>query len=256
MLQPIKKEQSEGMDEEAQDEPACSNAKTEEQVLPQREFSPEEKALFDNAINMARTLTRTLGRLCEIAVHDFQDLEHSLIHIEGGLTGRTSGAPITNVVIKAWRQHGDAVENLVGYPASTRNGRTLKSSTCFIRNSNGKVIGAFCLNLDITDFQNFQSAMQSFIRMETTTNRDTPEAIASSLSETTESIIETAIKRAGRHPVSMTREEKKEFVRILDEEGAFLMKGMVQHVAKILQVSIFTIYNYMRQANKQDLPRS
>lgn len=251
MLQPVKKEQPGGMDGEAQAEPACSGSETSEHPLSPQEMCLEEKAIFENAIHVAQTMSRALGHLCEIAVHDFQNLEHSLIHIEGGLTGRKKGAPATSVVIKAWRQRGDEVEDLVGYPTSTRNGRTLKSSTSFIRNSGGKVIGAFCINLDITDFQNFQSTIHSFVRMETTANRETPEPFASCLGETTETIIDTAIKRAGRHPVSMTREEKKEFVRILDEEGAFLIKGMVQHVAKILQVSIFTVYNYMRQANNK-----
>ena len=48
----------------------------------------------------------------------------------------------------------------------------------------------------------------------------------------------------------MNREEKKNFIRILDEEGAFLIKGMVQYLAKTMQVSIYTVYNYMRELKK------
>ena len=66
-------------------------------------LSEEERAIFANAIRQARMLQRTLGPLCEVAIHDFRDLEHSLIHLEGSLTGRKLGAPITNIVVKAWR---------------------------------------------------------------------------------------------------------------------------------------------------------
>ena len=42
-------------------------------------LSEEERAIFANAIRQARMLQRTLGPLCEVAIHDFRDLEHSLI---------------------------------------------------------------------------------------------------------------------------------------------------------------------------------
>ena len=44
-------------------------------------LSEEERAIFANAIRQARMLQRTLGPLCEVAIHDFRDLEHSLIHL-------------------------------------------------------------------------------------------------------------------------------------------------------------------------------
>lgn len=96
-------------------------------------LSEEERAIFANAIRQARMLQRTLGPLCEVAIHDFRDLEHSLIHLEGSLTGRKLGAPITNIVVKAWRQQGDDVADIVGYPSSTPGGKSLKTSTSFLR---------------------------------------------------------------------------------------------------------------------------
>lgn len=96
-------------------------------------LSEEERAIFANAIRQARMLQRTLGPLCEVAIHDFRDLDHSLVHLEGSLTGRKLGAPITNIVVKAWRQQGDSVADIVGYPSSTPGGKSLKSSTSFLR---------------------------------------------------------------------------------------------------------------------------
>lgn len=216
-----------------------------------KDYGPEEQALFNNAIHLAGVVARTFGHLCEVAVHDFRDLEHSLIHLEGSLTGRKAGAPITNIVIKAWRQGGDAVADIVAYPTSTTSGKTLKSSTSFIRNSRSEVIGAVCLNFDLTDLEHFQAVLHSLMRFEHHSGKEMSEAFAPCMGETSEAIIETAIRRAGKHPAAMSREEKKDFMRILDEEGAFLIKGMVQYLARTMQVSIYTVYNYMRQLKEE-----
>lgn len=205
------------------------------------------QAVFANAIRTARTIVKTFGQSCEVAVHDFRDLEHSLIHIEGVLTGRQIGAPITNIVTKAWRQDGDGVEDILAYPTKAGNGRTLKSSTNFLRDDQGHVVGALCINFDITDLEKFQASLQSLVHIDKGTTRGAGEHFARTVGENSEVIFNTAVKRLGKLPATMTREEKVALVRILDEEGAFLIKGMVQYAAKGMDVSIYTIYNYLRQ---------
>ncbi|CAK7008897.1 MAG: hypothetical protein DESF_00343 [Desulfovibrio sp.] len=214
----------------------------------------EAQAIFANAKRMAAMMARTLGPFCEVAVHDFSDLEHSIIHIEGALTGRNVGAPATNMVTKAWRQGGDKVQDIIAYSAATPSGRTLKSSISFLRNSEEQVIGAVCMHFDLTDLERFQGVLHALLRFESAPGKEMSEAFPSCLGETSDAIIETAIRRAGKHPATMTREEKLHFVRIMDEEGAFLIKGMVQYLAKAMRVSIYTVYNYMRQI-KEDASR-
>ncbi|GAB1255280.1 helix-turn-helix transcriptional regulator [Desulfovibrio falkowii] len=214
----------------------------------------EAQAIFANAKRMAAMMARTLGPFCEVAVHDFSDLEHSIIHIEGALTGRNVGAPATNMVTKAWRQGGDNVQDIIAYSAATPSGRTLKSSISFLRNSEEQVIGAVCMHFDLTDLERFQGVLHALLRFESAPGKEMSEAFPSCLGETSDAIIETAIRRAGKHPATMTREEKLHFVRIMDEEGAFLIKGMVQYLAKAMRVSIYTVYNYMRQI-KEDASR-
>lgn len=53
----------------------------------------ESGPIFANAVRVAGMVARTLGPFCEVAVHDFSDMQHSLIHLEGSLTGRRVGAP-------------------------------------------------------------------------------------------------------------------------------------------------------------------
>lgn len=149
-----------------------------------------------------------MGPLCEVAIHDFRDLEHSLIHLEGSLTGRKLGAPITNIVVKAWRQQGDDVADIVGYPSSTPGGKSLKSSTSFLRRADGRVIGAFCMNIDLSDLLHFQAVLHPLLHVDPL-ERDVSETFAACTGDTSLAILEAAIRRAGKHPSLMNREEKK-----------------------------------------------
>ena len=43
----------------------------------------------------------------------------------------------------------------------------------------------------------------------------------------------------------LTKDEKVQIVNKLDRQGAFLIKGAIDYVAKVLCVSRYTIYNYL-----------
>lgn len=225
---------------------ALSAPDAEASASPDLTGEVERTAIFENLKRVAATVVRTFGRNCEIAIHDFRDLERSLVHLEGTVTGRKLGAPITNLVIRAWRNEGDAVRDMVNYPSKARSGHNLKSSTTFVRNAAGQVIGAFCINFDLTELEAIQGAIGDLGRVEGE-DKGLSETFAAYVNETNEAVMAAAIAKAGKHPSVMSREEKLEFIRILDEEGAFLIKGMVNYVAKTLSVTIYTVYNYLRQ---------
>lgn len=55
-----------------------------------------------------------------------------------------------------------------------------------------------------------------------------------------------AVERELGHPAGeLDREQKQEFVRRLDELGAFTLRRSVEDVAEVLGVSRFTVYNYL-----------
>ena len=206
--------------------------------------------VLENMKNVAKVLHMTFGNRCEVAVHDFRDLEHSLIHIEGCITNRPIGAPITDLVVRALRKEGESVRDIYNYPTTTRDGRTLKSSTCFARSREGKVVGALCINLETTDMENAISMMQELINI-TAPQANTAhpdETFAHTVHETNESLMQDALDHIAKHPSTMTREDRIRLVSLLDDYGAFLIKGMVDYVAERLGVSKFTVYNYLKAA--------
>ncbi len=46
------------------------------------------------------------------------------------------------------------------------------------------------------------------------------------------------------------REEKQQVVRMLDDRGAFLMRGAVEEVADLMDVSRITVYNYLNATSR------
>jgi predicted transcriptional regulator YheO len=65
-------------------------------------------------------------------------------------------------------------------------------------------------------------------------------------------MIAAASAHVGVPTFEMSRSQKQQVVRYLDERGAFLIKKAVEQVARELGVSRFTIYNYLEDTNRRD----
>jgi predicted transcriptional regulator YheO len=207
----------------------------------------ERQMIFENLKNLADFTVQTFGHNCEVAVHDLRDPEHSLVHIAGKVTHRNPGAPITDLVVKALRREGDSAKNIVNYQTKSGNGRILKSSTNFIRDSRGKVIGAFCINFDLTDYLNSQALIGDLIKTVSLEQNKKTETFANSADQTVDSLIEESVAKMGKQPSTMSKEEKVRMVGILENMGAFIIKGAVDSVALALGVSKYSVYNYLKK---------
>ncbi len=221
-----------------------------------REKQPSElDGQYENLSRICAAVSQTLGRYCEMVIHDFKDLKRSLVHVSGNVTGREVGAPVTDLVVKELKAQGDAAEDLLCYRTQTPDGRTLKSSTCFVRDRQGKVLGAVCINLDISGFAGALRQLEELTRMDTGERSEGPETFAGNLAETLDAILDRALTEVGKPPAAMTRAEKLEVVGILEREGAFLIKGVVGDVARALGVTKYTIYNYVNELRARAKPR-
>lgn len=72
------------------------------------------------------------------------------------------------------------------------------------------------------------------------------------LGDALDRMIAAASAQVGVPTSEMSRSQKQQVVRYLDERGAFLIKKAVEQVAGELGVSRFTIYNYLEDTNRRD----
>ena len=108
-------------------------------------------------------LAKALGNGTEVVLHEFSHPESSVVAIAGEVTGRKVGAPLTDLVLRLLRQ-GRVTEDLINYPSRTPDGRPLRSSTVFVRDESGQVVGCLCINFELTRWMVAGSAISTLLR--------------------------------------------------------------------------------------------
>lgn len=79
-----------------------------------------------------------------------------------------------------------------------------------------------------------------------------PRAPTDHLRDALDRMLDAAAEAVGVPIEEMSRRQKQQVVRYLDERGAFLIKKAVERVAARLGVSRFTIYNYLDESGRAE----
>lgn len=187
-----------------------------------------------------------LSSCYEIVLHSLEDYEHSVICIfHGEHTGRTVGAPITDLALKMLEAIEEGHEDHISYFSRNRKGEPLKSTTIAIRGEGRKIIGLLCINLylgsSINDFlaaltpthtEEFSGSVSEFFA------QDTSELILAALEEEKQRVLTD-------ENISPAKSNKL-IVEGLYNRGIFQIKDAVITVADQLGISKNTVYMHLR----------
>lgn len=219
-------------------------------------------------------LENQFGNRCEILLHDLtKEYDHTIVDIRNGhITNRKIGDCGSNLGLEVLRgtiQDG----NRYNYVVTTRDGKILRSSTLFIRNSDNEVVGCLCINTDITETVRFEEFLKQYNQYnpsespmygqpksavtqeespQSHTSPNTSEIFANDVSQVLEYLMAEADRIIGKPVSQMKREDKIEFVRFLDKKGAFLITKASEKVYDHLKISRFTLYNYLDIVHKEN----
>ena len=200
-------------------------------------------------VPVAEMLAQTFGRDCEVVVHDLRDPEHSVVYVANGtVTGRRVGESFDHLirqVIFSSRREENFVSN---YFFRTPNGKLIRSSTLLIREPDGTLSGALCVNLDTSRIALQMEFLREFLPAGEEAPPD-PLGSERHVSGMIEGLIDNILASCGHG--SLSREEKLEKIRFMDEKGIFLMKGSVELVAAKLGVSGVTVYSYLNAVRER-----
>lgn len=201
-------------------------------------------------LRLAKALSAQFGPNCEVVIHDLQsnDPDSSIVAIENGhVSGRKVGDGPSHVVLEALNSGGN-VEDRLSYLAKTADGKTLKSTTVYLRDENGKPIGIFSINYDITLMLAMEDNLRQFTATAPETPGNSPEPIAQNVSDLLDELIEQSVKRVGKPVALMTKEEKVQAIGFLNDTGAFLITKSGGKVCKHFGISKYTLYSYIEEA--------
>ncbi|WP_339226050.1 PAS domain-containing protein [Oceanobacillus sp. FSL K6-2867] len=202
--------------------------------------------LYNVLRKISTSLSQTLGPTCEVNIHDLRNPASSIVHIDNGhVTGRVEGDAIMDMTAILSNDRFDD-DMLYNYTKKTTDGKVLKCFSILIRNDQGEIIGSFGMNFDLGKLLNAKTVIDEFTRGYelNSVSEDRPlvnESVVSILHQ----IIYNTIEEYGIAVSEMSKEDKIEIVHFLEEKQVFLIKGAINYVAETLNVSRFTIYNYL-----------
>lgn len=202
---------------------------------------------------LAKALSAQFGPNCEVVIHDLQsnDPDSSIVAIENGhVSGRKAGDGPSRVVLEALSS-GGAAEDRLSYLTKTMDGKTLKSTTVYIRDENQVPIGIFSINYDITLMLAMEETLRQFTATAGEPRDDAPEPIALNVSDLLDELIEQSVKRVGKPAALMTKEEKVKAIGFLNDTGAFLITKSGGRVCKYFGISKYTLYSYIEEAKSE-----
>jgi predicted transcriptional regulator YheO len=203
----------------------------------------EKKGLLDFLARLTRPLAEAIGKNCEVVLHDFSDPGKSIIAIENGhITGRKVGDAV-DVFGLQLLQHPPS-KDIINYRTETPDGKLLRSSSIFFRTETGDVFGSLCINYDISELVMLQQWLQ---RMVSPLEVGIQEGFEHTVEDVLDRLMQEAIRSTGKNISELTREDKIAVISYLETKGAFLIRYSVNQVAELLNLSKYTIYNYLEE---------
>ena len=195
---------------------------------------------------VAAGIAAQFGSNCEVVVHDLsRHPDHSIVEIVNGhVTGRKVGDGASHVVIEQLQTNDPEPKDHLCYLTKTPDGKILKSSTVYIRNSKGKVSAIFSINYDISKLLMVESAVRDLISTGEETQQTEPEKIVN-INDLLDDLIEQSVALVGKQVALMNKDDKVKAIRFLNQNGAFLVTKSGDKIAKYFGISKYTLYSYI-----------
>lgn len=211
------------------------------------QFTDEDRAILKGVQSVMKGIAFIYGTNCEVVLHSMEKADRPIIAIENNhVSGRDVGEPMSDFVFKLLEDMSKADEPFINFFKNTTLSKNeLKSCTTLIRNNQNIIIGALCINLDmsvpvkdfLSEFLTFDSDKYRGTKMPDYT-QTTRELIDSS--------INAALEEVNRQRGLSPTERNKAVVFELYNKGIFSVKKGVEITAEELGISRFTVYNYLK----------
>ena len=199
------------------------------------------------------------GKNCEIVLHDFTgSYDSTIVHIVNGeLSGRKIGDCPSSFFFEHLENGEIKMDDKAVYFNTAQKGKMLKSSTTFLRDSSGKIVGSVCINFDVTEFLSAQSVLDSFLNYGEKQNiiPQEGELLVSNVSELLEYYLTQCEKEIGKPAVMMNKEEKIKALEYLDKKGVLQISKANVRLCEFFQISKFTLYHYLDEIREKEKER-
>ena len=247
-----------------------------------------ERALIIQSLAQLVEPLASLMADCEVVVHDLSQVPNTIVAIAGGLTGRKVGDPATDVLLKQMAE--GRVRTMVNYSSVLPDGRRIRCATIAVKDSQGNPVAALCINSNVEIWSGLLKICQQMLygsvdassepKSEAELDEDldqnqqhgaekaasetgqigqgagsaeadsTGEAFVHNLDDLANIVLDRAVASQGVPVELMTKSHKKEVIRQAKEQGFFFLRDAAETLADRLQISRFTVYNYLKEIDE------
>ncbi|MBQ9844945.1 MAG: PAS domain-containing protein [Oscillospiraceae bacterium] len=215
---------------------------------------------------VAEFIGRVLGPDYEVALHDISDRDGALVaiangHISGRSIGHVASDKLMHIIETHEYEHSDFILHQYGM---SPNGRILCSSTMFIKNEAGYLIGALCINFDDSRYRELSQKVFNLCHPDALVDTNfrfdetkvplkitpQPHRLKNAPDGSAHDIITAELRERGLNPENLSVKDKLQLILELDSKGVFLIKGAVKDAAEIFGCSQATMYRHLSKAKE------
>lgn len=207
----------------------------------------EKEKVYDSLCRMADGIAATFGSRCETLIQDMSRKDHPVLAIYNGqVTGRTVGSTedVYGNETRADEQSSfvsDVYDDMINQIVVTRSGKYLKSTTFnFIGEGYHYALG---INFDATEMK----AMLPLLDELVSANTDLLSSIQSHNTKALTQMFNECVVEIGKAPSAMSRMERIQLLRRLNEQNALEYYKAITFIAEKLGVTRNTVYNYLKE---------
>ncbi|WP_236794179.1 transcriptional regulator [Amycolatopsis sp. GM8] len=204
-------------------------------------------AILDALKDLVPGLAATFGRSCEVVLHDYRLGERSVVTVAGEVTGRHAGGATSEIGLRMLAR-GDEASAELNYVTRTQSGRTVKSSTLPLRDADGHVFGALCVNLDVTALRQVGDLLSDLAGLAPATVPAT--TFADDFDEVVDAVVRAEELALAKPVDSLTRQERLRLLKNLDERGVFAVRGAAPRIAARLGISRASLYTDLAECRR------
>jgi len=178
--------------------------------------------------------------LAEVAVHDIR--RDRIVGIWNPISERKVGG---RSLIAELRPYPEDARVIGPYPKVLADGRAITSVSVILRNAKGMPRGLLCINVDRSPLD---STIDLLVRFAAPVEDRPAELFDKDWREQILLVVDEECRSRSLRRERLTREQRLDLVRVLDERGLFATRNAAAHAGRALGVSRTTVYALLKEA--------
>lgn len=209
-----------------------------------RRCDVERDKVLDFLKRISDGITLMFGENCEVVVHDMREEDSSIVYIANKhVTQREVGDKLDFLGTKELDTLHRGMD-LVNRKGLSKNAHLIKSSTFHIEGDAYHF--ALGINYDYTNMQMVHNVVSDLIKVGDPVNGDESEK-DENLEGKLDELFQEAVDYIGKPMPFMRKQDRVEMIKYLNDKGAFSIHKSIPIIACKMNVSRYTVYNYIRE---------